>query len=240
MVQQGAVTAVVAFLAGFLSFLSPCVFPLMPFYIFYVTGLTVGDKELLVDKKMKTAVILHTLFFILGFSVIFVLLGLSFSFIGRVLFAHQVFIRKLAGVLIMLFGLNVIGLFHLDVFRPRGGVKFKNRKLGFFGSFLVGIAFGFTWTPCAGPILGSILTLASAEATMTKGAVLLLFYSLGVAVPFFISATLFDYFLIYSKAVKKYIKVISVISGIFLVIVGALVFTNYLSRVSFLIMKIWR
>jgi cytochrome c-type biogenesis protein len=230
------ITLAVAVLAGFFTFLSPCVFPLIPFYIFYITGITAKEKETLSDSKVRARVAFHALFFVLGFSFIFVVLGVSFSFLGRFFYEYSEIVRRVAGIAIIIFGLGVAGLFHIDFARTAGKIKFSNKKWGLLGSFVIGTAFGFSWTPCAGPILGSILGLASTQETVSKGVILLAGYSFGLAVPFFVSAILFEYFLVYSKLIKKYTRPIQIVSGVFLVIIGILVFGDFFNKVSSLLM----
>ena len=220
----------IAFSAGFLSFVSPCVLPLIPSYVSYITGLSVEDLSKREDKKGARAIIIkNSLMFILGFSSIFVSLGASASFIGGFLNNYQDLIRKVGGVLVIFFGLYIMGLLKLKFLSVEKKIHLNNKPMGYVGSFLVGLAFAAGWTPCIGPILGSILVVASMGNSIIEGAKLLVFYALGLGLPFLVTALVINTFLSSFKKFHNYLRFISFISGIFLVIVGILVYTNYLS-----------
>jgi cytochrome c-type biogenesis protein len=224
----------VAFTAGLLTFLSPCILPLIPSYIAYISGVSFKDlKESGNKEEVRRKTITHSLLFILGFSVIFILLGLTATFIGKVLFAYQNYVRMIGGFLIIIFGLYITGLLKLDFLM-------KERKFNIapikgathISSFLIGLTFAMAWTPCAGPILGSILVLAGTKSTAMEGAKLLTVYSLGIAVPFFITSLLINKFLEYFNRFKNVVRTINIVGGVFLIIVGILVMTNYIAVIS--------
>lgn len=219
-----------AFVAGLLSFLSPCVLPLIPSYITYITGLSFGDLDAehpthLVRRKT----LLHSLSFIAGFTVVFVLLGASATLLGNFMQQHMDLIRKLGGVLVVLFGIHVTGLVPLKWLLGERRVSLKHKPAGFVGSFLVGLAFAAGWTPCIGPILASILMIAATEEKVGQGVVLLLLYSIGLGIPFLLSSLALHRFIVLFNRFKKYIRLFEIITGLFLIVVGVLIFTNWLS-----------
>ncbi len=225
---QEPVTVLVAFFAGVLSFLSPCVFPLIPSYISYITGITFGElTQQVLPKRVRFLTVSHSLLFIAGFTVVFVLLGASFTFLGKFLTQYQNIIKKIGGIIVILFGLHIAGLINLSFLERQKKLELKAKPLGFLGSFLVGATFSLGWTPCVGPILSSILILGSTADEIGKGVMLLLSYSLGLGLPFFISSALINNFLVYFQRIKKYLKIISVISGLFIVVIGTMIFTDY-------------
>ena len=228
-----ATTLSVAFLAGLISFLSPCVLPLIPGYISYISG-TSFDK--LVEKK-KNLIVVKTIFFTLGFSFVFIVLGSTASFIGKFFLTNSNIFRIIAGIIIIFFSLQLIGIINL---------KFMNKDIRIFTNqyssnlvfpLLVGAAFGFGWTPCIGPILGSILTLAAIEANISKSVVLLSSYSLGLAIPFIISGIFIDKFLFFSKSFRKYISTITKGGGIILLLTGIAILTGQLQVLGFFILE---
>lgn len=227
------VTYVGAFIAGLLSFLSPCVLPLIPSYITYITGISFADLQAEHPSHIiRQKTILHSLSFICGFTAVFVLLGASATFIGSFLSENAVIIRKVGGVLLVLLGLHVTGLFHLRFLLGEKRVSIKHKPAGYAGSFLVGIAFAAGWTPCIGPILAAILAVAATEEKVYQGVLLLLLYSLGLGVPFFLSALAMHRFMEVFNRFKKYIRFFEIITGVFLVVIGVLIYSNWLSRLS--------
>ena len=223
----------IAFLAGLISFLSPCVLPLIPGYISYISGTTL---EKLVKRK-KSSIIIKTIFFTLGFSLVFISFGLTASFIGNFFLNNSNSLRVIAGIIIILFSFQIIGLVNF---------QFMNKEMRFFTNkyndnlafpLIVGAAFGFGWTPCIGPILGSILTLAAIDDGFDKGILLLSFYSLGLAIPFIISGILINKFLLFSKKLKKYISIITKIGGTILLITGIAILTNHLQVFGFFLLE---
>lgn len=227
------VTYIGAFIAGLLSFLSPCVLPLIPSYIMYITGISYAD--MLAEHPshiIRQKSILHSLSFICGFTVVFVLLGASATFIGSFLHEHAVIIRKVGGILLVFLGLHVTGLLPFKFLLGEKRVTIKHKPAGYAGSFLVGIVFAAGWTPCIGPILAAILAVAATEDKVYQGILLLLLYSMGLGVPFFLSALAMHRFLAMFNRFKKYIRICEVITGIFLMVIGVLIYTNWLSRLS--------
>lgn len=227
------ITIIGAFIAGFLSFLSPCVLPLIPSYITYITGLSFSDLQLEhPSHKVRQQTIIHSLLFITGFTFVFVLLGASATFIGGFLQAHMTALQRVGGALIVVFGIHVSGIFDIGVLLGEKRLTLHRKPAGFFGSFVVGVAFAAGWTPCIGPILASILMVAATESTVYRGIGLLLAYSMGLAIPFFLASLAMHQFLVLFTRFKKYIRIFEIVTGVFLIIVGILIFTNNLSIFS--------
>ncbi|BBA69845.1 cytochrome c biogenesis CcdA family protein [Geobacter sulfurreducens] len=232
------ITFVGAFVAGLLSFLSPCVLPLIPSFITYITGLSFADiQSEHPTHKVRQQTIVHSLLFIAGFTFVFVLLGASATFIGGFLHEHMNVIRKVGGVLIVVFGIHVSGLVPIHLLLGEKRFQVHSKPAGYLGSFLVGLAFAAGWTPCIGPILASILMVAATEETVTKGILLLFTYSMGLAIPFFLSSLAMHQFLTFFNRFKKHIRILEIVTGLFLVVVGVMIFTNYLSVLSRYTMK---
>jgi len=234
------VTYLVAFSAGLLSFASPCVLPLIPAYISFITGLSLA--ELTEGDRMNTlrkGTILNSILFILGFSIVFVALGLSASLLGQFLLDYQWIFTKVGGVLIILFGLFIAGLLRWDFLYREKRIHLKAKPAGYLGSLLVGATFALGWTPCVGPILSAILLYASTSKSLASGIALLGSYSLGLGIPFFFSSLALNSFLIYLDRARRYIRAISVASGIFLIIMGILILTDYFRTVSNFIMYLF-
>jgi cytochrome c-type biogenesis protein len=222
-----------AFIAGLLSFLSPCVLPLIPSYITYITGLSFADLQSEhPSHKVRQTAMLHSLAFILGFTVVFVLLGASATFIGSFLNQHAGLLRKAGGILILLLGVHVTGLIPITMLLGEKRITLHRKPAGFAGTFLVGLAFAAGWTPCIGPILAAILMVAATEENVYHGIVLLLIYSLGLGIPFFLSSLAMHQFIVMFQRFKKYIRVFEIFTGLFLMLVGAMIYFNWLSRLS--------
>ena len=221
----------IAFGAGLISFLSPCVLPLIPGYISYISGVSLD--ELLANKKIN---LVPLILFTLGFSFVFILFGAAASYLGQVLLQNSETLRILAGLIIIIFSLQLIGIININFlnFEKKIYTK-KNNNIWF--SFIIGMAFGFGWTPCIGPILGSILALASTEETIFKAIILLSFYSLGLAIPFILSGYLMQRFLMFSKNFKKNINLVTKGGGVILLITGALILTNQLQILGYYILN---
>ncbi|HEY5594685.1 MAG TPA: cytochrome c biogenesis protein CcdA [Nitrospiria bacterium] len=223
------VSYTIAFTAGFLSFVSPCVLPLVPSYVSYITGLSL---EQLTDpegrKQVRWVTIKNSLLFILGFSLVFIAFGASATAIGQVLFTYQEILRKIGGILIILFGLYLVGVLKIPFLMTYRQYQFQNRPSGALGSVLIGVAFAAGWTPCVGPILGTILLYASTTQSMTDGITLLSVYSIGLGLPLLVTALGVNAFLTSFKKLKDYLWIVSLISGIFLIVVGVMIFTNSL------------
>lgn len=227
------ITIVSAFIAGLLSFLSPCVLPLIPSYITYITGLSFSELQSENPSgRVRRQTIIHSLLFIAGFTFVFVLLGASATFIGGFLQEHMKIIRRIGGILIILFGIHLTGLVPIQMLLGEKRVTIHNKPAGYVGSFLVGIAFSAGWTPCIGPILASILMVATTEDTVHHGILLLFAYSMGLAIPFFLSALAMHRFLITFNRFKKHIRLFEIVTGLFLVVIGIMVYGNYLTKFS--------
>jgi cytochrome c-type biogenesis protein len=227
-----------AFIAGLLSFLSPCVLPLIPSYATYITGLSFSDmKEEHPSHKVRQQTIIHSLIFIAGFTTVFVLLGASATYLGNFLQEHMKTLRMAGGILVIIFGIHVTGLFDLGILLGEKRFTIHRKPAGYLGSFIVGVAFAAGWTPCIGPILASILIVAATEDTVYQGMLLLLCYSVGLGTPFLLSSLALNKFLAYFNKYKKFIRIFEIITGIFLIIVGILIFSNYLSILSRFINK---
>ena len=221
----------IAFGAGLISFLSPCVLPLIPGYISFISGQSL--QEIL---KFKQVDFFPLVLFCLGFSTVFIILGASASYLGQTLLQNSDALRVIAGVIIIIFSLQLIGLINISYLNFEKRFEAK-RSQNILFPYLIGLAFGFGWTPCIGPILGSILALASIEDTLSRAIILLGFYSLGLAIPFILSGYLIQKFLIFSKNFKKNINLISKIGGIILLITGILILTNQLQTIGFYILR---
>jgi cytochrome c-type biogenesis protein len=231
--ESSNITYVGAFVAGLLSFLSPCVFPLIPSYVTYITGLSFADLQAEhPSNRVRKQTVTHSLLFIAGFTTVFVLLGASATFIGTFLQEHMGLLRKVGGVLIIIFGIHVSGIFDIGLLLGEKRLTIHRKPAGYVGSFVVGVAFAAGWTPCIGPILASILMVAATEETVYRGIALLLAYSMGLAIPFFLASLALHQFLVFFNRFKKYIRILEIITGVFLIIVGVLVFGNYLSILS--------
>ncbi len=203
-----------ALLAGGLSFVSPCVLPLIPGYISFISGVSLED---LTDKEKAQQhlgrVALNTVFFVIGFSLIFIALGASASFIGGWLFSNLEYFNKIGGVLIFLFGLHVAGVFKIRALNYEKRFHTTSKKFGILGSVVIGMAFAFGWTPCIGPILGAILTMAASHDTVWEGVLLLSFYSAGLGIPFILTALLFNWLIGFFGFIKRHFRAVEIISG---------------------------
>ncbi len=219
----------IAFVAGLLSFLSPCVLPLIPSYVGFLTGLAAEEIEL----RRGTAV-LHALWFVAGFSLIFVALGAAASGLGVLLTQWQDAIGRIGGVLVILFGLYLLGVVRPSWLMRERKIQLVHKPLGYVGSALVGITFGAAWTPCIGPILGAILTLAAAQASIAHGAALLSAYALGLAVPFMFTAYALDRFLVWFQRFRPLMRWVEIVAGVLLILLGILLLTR-----SFTLLSSW-
>ena len=227
------VTSAGAFIAGLLSFLSPCVLPLIPSYITYISGISFSDLQAEHPSHLVRArLILHSTAFILGFTTIFVILGASATFLGSFLSIHAILIRKTGGILVILFGLHITGLLPVKFLLGEKRLTINHKPAGYIGSFLVGIAFAAGWTPCIGPILATILMVAATEEKVYEGMYLLLLYSMGLGIPFLLSSLAIHHFLSAFRRFKKHIRLFEIITGLFLILFGLLIYTNWLTRLS--------
>ena len=221
------VSLAVAFAAGLLSFLSPCVLPLIPSYIGFLTGMTAEEMQV----RRGTA-LLHSLWFVGGFSLIFVALGASASALGAFLLGSQHWIARIGGVLVILFGLYLLGVLRPAFLMRERRVQLARKPLGYFGSAVAGIAFGAAWTPCIGPILGAILTLAATRGSVGQGTALLGVYALGLAVPFLVTAFALDRFLAWFHRYRPYIRWAERAAGALLVVLGLLLVTDRFTLIA--------
>jgi len=227
------VSLFVALSAGIISFLSPCILPVIPSYLAFITGISLEElsqQESL--RKVRKKVIANSLMFILGFSILFIALGASATFIGKFLYKNIRWFEIIGGVLVIVLGLHFAGIFRLKFLDREKKIHLKKKPLGYLGTCLVGMAFGAGWTPCVGPILGAILAMAATTQDILQGIILLVFYSAGLGIPFLLSAIILHKFFEYFKAIRKYFKVISIVGGVLLIIVGILLISGYFSTLS--------
>ena len=224
---------IVAFGAGLISFLSPCVLPLIPGYISYISGSSLND---LIEKKRVN--LIPIILFTLGFSIVFIIFGAASTFLGQILLQNSYELRMVAGLLIVIFSLHIIGIINLKFLNYEKRIQ-TNVNTNFYSPILIGMAFAFGWTPCIGPILGSILVLAATEESINKGILLLFFYSFGLALPFILSGYLIQKFLIFSKNFRKNINFVSKIGGFILLITGILILTNQLQALGYYLLNIF-
>ena len=221
----------ISFGAGLISFLSPCVLPLIPGYISYVSGSTLN--ELLEKKNIN---LLPIVLFSLGFSIVFIIFGATATFLGKVLLNNSYELRIVAGLIIVIFSLHILGIFNIKFLNYEKRIQFKKGE-SFLSPIIIGMAFGFGWTPCIGPILGSILILASTTENISKGIILLFLYSLGLAIPFILSGYLIQKFLLVSKNLKRNMNIINKVGGVLLLVTGILILTNQLQALGFYILE---
>jgi len=224
---------IIAFGAGLISFLSPCVLPLIPGYISYISGSSLN--ELIEKKKIN---LIPIILFTLGFSLVFIIFGAASTFLGQVLLQNSYELRIAAGLLIVILSLHIIGIINIKFLNYEKRIQ-TNTNTNFYSPILIGMAFAFGWTPCIGPILGSILVLAATEESINKGIMLLISYSLGLALPFILSGYLIQKFLIFSKNFKKNINLVSKIGGFILLITGILILTNQLQALGYYLLNIF-
>src|SRR5512143_26207 len=196
--QETAIGPTIAFTAGLLSFLSPCVLPLIPSYITFITGLSLDDVG-----KARRAALTHGVLFVLGFSLIFLALGATATVIGRVLLTQREWLARIGGVIIIIFGLYLLGVLNIGAFGRERRMHLADKPAGYLGTLVVGVAFGAGWTPCIGPILGSILVYSGSQADLSRGVLLLTFYSLGLAIPFLLSALAIERFIKIFQRLKR-------------------------------------
>lgn len=223
----------VAFSAGLLSFLSPCVLPLVPSYIGFITGLGLED----ITRARRTTLV-HAFLFVIGFSAIFVLLGAGATLVGQLLHAYKPLIARVGGIMLIALGLWMLGVFKFAFLNQERRVHLGDKPLGYLGTLLVGVAFGAGWTPCLGPILSGILMVAGSEATVGRGVALLAAYSAGLAVPFLLSAVLLERFFGFFQQFRSHLGLINRISGALLIVVGTLLLTGWFQIMAAWLVKI--
>lgn len=221
MQQLGNFPILASFLAGILTFVSPCVLPLIPAYITLITGLSIKELQ---NKKKLFRIFTYSVAFILGFSTIFVLLGLSITYLSSFLFKNKDVLKIIGSIVIIIFGLHLTGMFKIKILYKQISLmdKFSN-EINYLTVYLMGATFAISWTPCVDPILASILILASNQETIYKGTFLLVFYSLGLGIPFLLTALFINKFLYFFNSLKKYYKIIELVSGLLLIIIGILI-----------------
>lgn len=225
--DTGSVGLVVAFLAGVLSFLSPCVLPLVPSYVTFITGMSLEELE-----QRRRVAFTHGLFFIAGFTLIFVALGATATQVGQFLNQYQVWIERVGGLLIVFFGVYLLGIIRVGPLAREARFQLHDKPVGYLGTALVGLAFGAGWTPCIGPILASILMLNMVESTLGQGILLLFVYSMGLAVPFLLAAVAVEKFLDWFKNFRRYLPLVEKLAGGLLIFVGVLLATGYFSLLA--------
>lgn len=237
MQELGNFPILASLFAGILTFISPCILPLIPVYITLVTGLSV---EQLNEKKHILSILLSSISFVLGFTTIFVILGLSVTFLGQFFLNHLDTIRYIGGSIIILFSLQMLGFFKIPfLYKQFSWLDKIKRTSNYFTIFFIGCAFAISWTPCVDPILASILILASTSGTLVKGATLLLVYSLGLGIPFILTALFINKFIFIFNSLKKHYRLIEIISSILLILVGILVITGGFSQITIFVTKIF-
>ncbi len=224
------VNAFVAFAAGIFSFLSPCVLPLIPSYLSFVSGVSVDEmRSAEAAARVRTRVVLNSVAFIIGFSLVFVSLGVSASLLGSLFLGYRDIIRLAGGLFVLLVGLYLVGLFKIAALERYIQFDLKDKPAGYLGSVLVGITFAVAWTPCVGPVLGAVLALAGASAEVGRGIFLLSSYAAGLALPFFLSALAVNSFFQFSQRFRNYIHAVHIMGGVLLIIVGILLITDYMT-----------
>lgn len=217
----------ISFTAGLLSFLSPCVLPLIPSYVSFITGLSLDDVE-----RSRRVALIHSLLFVTGFTLIFLALGASATVLGRLLFAHREWVERVGGVLVIVLGLYLLGVLNFGALARERRIHFSNKPLGYLGTVFVGMAFAAGWTPCIGPILGAVLTFTASSADLQRGLVLLFAYSLGLAVPFVLAALMIDRFMALFQRYRGALIWTSRLSGVLLIVVGLLMISGSMTLLS--------
>jgi cytochrome c-type biogenesis protein len=233
----------VAMAAGLLSFLSPCVLPLLPSYLSFIAGVSFEELQgTVANPRTRRALLVNSILFVLGFSLVFIALGAGATLMGQVLFQYQVAIRRVGGVLVVLMGLYVAGWLRIPFLMREWRAELSHRPAGYIGAVVTGVTFAAGWTPCIGPILGSILTLASVSQTAGTGILMLAAYSLGLAIPFLVSSLMIGRFLAFFDRFKRFFPVVTRLSGVILIAVGLLLWSDYfavLSRLAFSLTPDW-
>lgn len=228
-----APSVLTALIGGVISFVSPCVLPLIPAYISYISGYSVAELQAVENRAAVTRdVFFATLAFVLGFSVVFVALGASASAVGNFLAEQKWILEKIAGVIIVIFGIHLTGLFRIKFLDYEKKAQVSQKPMGLFGAFVMGVAFAFGWTPCIGPILGAILAIAAVQETVGQGMFLLFVYSLGLGIPFILSGLFMNLFFSFFGKVRRYFRAIEITAGVLLILAGVLIFTGQLQQLA--------
>lgn len=224
-----AVSLPAAFLAGILSFFSPCILPLIPAYFTFITGFSLEELTEAGNAEIKKKVIFSTVSYVLGFSLVFILFGASASFLGGLFYKYKEFVRVIGGILIILFGVHLTGVIRIRGLDLEKRIQIERKPLHFFGTFLIGMAFGAGWSPCIGPLLGSILIVAGNQDLVSQGVLLLSIYSAGLAVPFIIMSIFINFLLIFMKKASRVVKYVNPVAGVLLIVIGLFLVSNKLS-----------
>ena len=228
------------FAAGFLSFLSPCILPLIPAYLSFISGVSLEEmRRSESGKKTMARVFMNALLFVAGFSFIFISLGASATFFGKFFISQLGILKKVGGILVILFGLHLLGVFRIKFLNREKRYHQRERPMGLLGSFVVGLAFALGWTPCIGPILATVLVYASTKETVTHGVWLLTVYSAGLGIPFLLAALGTERFLSISTVIKRHFRTIEILSGVLLIGMGLLIMTDDLSRIAQYFVKLF-
>lgn len=231
------VTYPAAFIAGVFSFFSPCILPLIPGYFTFITGYSLDDMTGGAIGGIRKQVFISTLAFVFGFSVVFILLGASASFVGSVLFRYRDGIRIIGGIIIVVFGIHLTGLIRIPLLDFERRIQLDRKPIHFLGTFMVGMAFGAGWSPCIGPLLGSILVIAGGKETVQEGMALLGIYSAGLAVPFIVISVFINFLLVFIKKTTRTLKYLNWAAGILLIILGLILMTDQLNLLAVSISK---
>jgi cytochrome c-type biogenesis protein len=221
-----------AFTAGLLSFLSPCVLPLIPAYFTFITGMSLEDLTAGGDQTVRNKLILSTMAYVLGFSLVFILLGGAVSMMGQQLDAYKEFIRLAGGAVVIVFGAHLAGIVRIPFFDYEKKIHVRNKPLHILGVFLVGMAFGAGWSPCIGPLLGTILAIAATEGSVSHGMTLLSIYSLGMALPFILMSFFINYMLAFIKRASQWIRFVTVAAGVLLIVMGLLLVFDKMNMIT--------
>ncbi|MFC1557446.1 cytochrome c biogenesis CcdA family protein [candidate division KSB1 bacterium] len=221
------ISIIAAFSAGIISFISPCVLPLVPAYISFMSGISLEELTSGSTKRIRSEVVISSLVFILGFSIVFIMLGAAASSFGQFLLQKQVIIQKIAGAVIIVFGLHLTGVFRIKFLLYEKRLHSQSKNVSLISTFFIGMAFAFGWSPCLGPILSGILGLAALEEHLYRGVMLLGFYSLGLGLPFFLTALATDRFFGYFDKIKRHMRKVEIISGIFLIVIGVAIMFDF-------------
>ncbi len=217
-----------AFLAGLLSFFSPCILPLIPAYFTFITGFSLEELTEDHNSEIRKKVVLSTALFVLGFSLVFILMGASASYLGSLIYTYREFLRIIGGILIIVLGIHLTGIIHIRSLDFEKRIHLEKKPLHFFGTFIIGMAFGAGWSPCVGPLLGSILIMAGSQETVWQGVVLLGTYSAGLAIPFIIMSFFIHFLLIFIQKASRAMKYVNVVAGVLLIVVGLFLVTDKL------------
>jgi cytochrome c-type biogenesis protein len=217
-----------AFVAGLLSFFSPCVLPLIPAYFTFITGFSIEELTEKYNSEIRKKVFLSTFLFVLGFSLVFILMGASASYLGGLMYTYKKLIRIIGGILIIILGIHLTGLIRIPGLDFEKRIALEKKPLHFLGTLIIGMAFGAGWSPCIGPLLGSILIIAGSQETVWQGVILLGIYSAGLAIPFIIISIFINFLLTFIKKASKVLKYVNVVAGVVLIVMGLILVSNKL------------